>query len=522
MEDTLSIANPAELLSLSQQIVSCRTRLDVQNLVAGPLARYFQFNEIMICLNNADNLTHTNYAYIVKPETMRHPDFTRGQKLKYFINDGIHNIIADSPGPLVMDMDDLIEKENKPFYIDFWYKNRIRELIGFPVRINGQPVGAAYLYARAKGTFSESQLQVAQAVISFVGITIANIIALEKMQVELEDTGRERHRLAQENEYLQEEVKAAHHGQKIIGAGNGLRKVLAQMTQVMSSDTTVLIQGETGTGKELIARALHNDSPRSKKMMVKLNCAALPANLIESELFGHEKGSFTDATERRIGKFELANKSTLFLDEIGEMAPELQVKLLRALQEKEIERIGGREVLHVDVRIIAATNRDLLKDVEAGRFRSDLYYRLNVFPIELPPLRLRKEDIPLLVAHFTELFARKLGKRITGVSPEAVQSMMVYHWPGNVRELEHVIERSVILTTGNLLEKIYLPIKEEPDVAADDSDQPIKTLEELERDHLAAVLKICDGRVRGPGGAAELLKLPPTTLASKLKKFGIR
>jgi transcriptional regulator with GAF, ATPase, and Fis domain len=311
--------------------------------------------------------------------------------------------------------------------------------------------------------------------------------------------------------------------QEMIGTGKGLRKVCQLVSQVKEADTTVLIQGETGTGKELVARAIHSASPRSDKRMVKLNCAALPAELIESELFGHEKGSFTDARERRIGKFELAHKSTLFLDEIGELAPPLQVKLLRVLQEKEIERVGGKETIFVDVRIIAATNRDLYREMQAGRFRSDLYYRLNVFPISLPPLRERKEDIPLLVMHFLDIFVQKMSKSITTVSPDAMRMMMKYDWPGNIRELEHVMERTVILTSGPIIEEIYLPIISESRNEFEQLDHSrIKSLEELERDHIVSILRMSEGRVRGPGGAAELLQLPPTTLQSKIKKFGIR
>lgn len=292
------------------------------------------------------------------------------------------------------------------------------------------------------------------------------------------------------------------------------------VSNVASSDSTVLILGETGTGKELIARAIHQCSPRREKLMIKVNCAALPAHLIESELFGHEKGSFTGATERRIGKFELANDSTLFLDEIGEMPFELQVKLLRVLQEREIERIGGKTVIRTDVRVIAATNRNLPKEIEAGRFRSDLYYRLNVFPITLPPLRERMEDIPALVSHFVEVFNRKTGKSIAGVAAKAIQGMMLYSWPGNVRELEHVIERSVLMTQGNTIKEIILPKPDKRTLPANET--ATKSLKQIERDHILAALKRSNGKVGGEGGAAEILNMPPTTLHSRIKKLGIK
>ena len=245
----------------------------------------------------------------------------------------------------------------------------------------------------------------------------------------------------------------------------------------------------------------------------------MPAHLVESELFGHEKGSFTGAIERRVGKFELANKGTLFLDEIGEVTPEMQVKLLRALQEKEIERIGGNSVIKTDVRIIAASNRDLKKEVEAGRFRSDLFYRLNVFPITLPPLRERTEDIPMLAAHFMHKYAQKSGTGIKSISTTVINQLMRYEWPGNVRELEHLIERSVLMTNGEVITEIGLPQY----IADDSSDQEgPKTLEENERLFIISILKKTHGRIRGAGGAAELLKIPPTTLHSKMKKLGIR
>jgi transcriptional regulator with GAF, ATPase, and Fis domain len=291
---------------------------------------------------------------------------------------------------------------------------------------------------------------------------------------------------------------------------------------VAAADSTVLILGETGTGKELIARAIHNSSLRKEKLMVRVNCGALPASLIESELFGHERGSFTGAIEQRIGKFELASGSTLFLDEIGELVPELQVKLLRALQEKEIERIGGKGVIKTNVRIIAATNRVLHKEVEAGRFRSDLYYRLNVFPITIPSLRERKEDIPSLVSYFISRYSRNTGKKVTTISQKVMQDLMVYDWPGNVRELEHLIERSVLLSTGTTIKEVYLPVKDRRSQSGITNTPRMKTIWENERDHIISVLQKCNGKIRGAGGAAEILDIPPTTLHSRMKKLGIK
>ena len=308
----------------------------------------------------------------------------------------------------------------------------------------------------------------------------------------------------------------------IIGNSHLLLNVFDQVTQVAPFDTAVLILGESGTGKERIADCIHNLSPRRGKAIVKVNCATLPATLIESELFGHEKGSFTGATDKRTGKFEQANGGTIFLDEIGEMPVDLQVKLLRVLQEKEVEPIGSRSSIKINVRVIAATNRNLEKEVAEGRFRLDLYYRLNVFPIELPPLRERIEDIPVLASHFINYYNRKAGKKITGLSDKVLKNMMAYHWPGNIRELENLIERSVLLAKGTIIEDIALPTKHAREYAGIGENLQMKTIFENERDYIINILKKCKGRIWGAGGAAEILNVPPTTLRSKMKKLGIQ
>jgi len=309
--------------------------------------------------------------------------------------------------------------------------------------------------------------------------------------------------------------------QGIIGSSKGLLTVLDHLMVVAPLETSVLILGESGTGKERIADCIHHFSPRRPKPLIKVNCAALPASLIESELFGHERGAFTGATEKRQGKFEQAEGGTLFLDEIGELPFDLQVKLLRVLQEREIERIGGSHTIKINVRIIAATNRNLEKEVAEGRFRIDLYYRLNVFPLTLPPLRERKEDIPVLARHFADIYSRKSGKNITGLSDKAIEDMMTYSWPGNIRELEHLIERSVLLTKGTLINELPLPrSNREPAAPAGDKER-VKSIDEIERDHILAVLKQCNGKISGKGGAAELLNLNVSTLNSKIKKLGI-
>ena len=309
---------------------------------------------------------------------------------------------------------------------------------------------------------------------------------------------------------------------EIIGKSASLLTVLEQVAQVAPTDTSVLILGESGTGKEQIANSIHDLSPRKNKPFIKVNCAALPATLIESELFGHEKGAFTGAFDKRIGKFEQAAGGTILLDEIGEMPPDMQVKMLRVLQEKEIERIGGRATIPVDVRVIASTNRNLEKEIAEGRFRLDLYYRLNVFPVTMPPLRARKDDIPALAYHFVSHYARKSGKTITDISPKVLKELEAYDWPGNVRELEHFLERSILLTNGTVIKEVLLPSISPKSASNDFEVNRIKTIDENERDHILAVLTKCNGRIWGTGGAAELLGIPPTTLNSKMKKLGIK
>lgn len=320
------------------------------------------------------------------------------------------------------------------------------------------------------------------------------------------------------NERKKDPVAQVDNFHGIIGRSPQLGHVLNNLQIVAPVDTSVLILGESGTGKERIADCIHELSPRRLKPLIKVNCAALPPTLIESILFGHEHGSFTGATERRIGKFEQANGGTIFLDEIAEIPPDAQVKLLRTLQEKEIERLGGSNTIAVDIRIIAATNRNLEKELAAGRFRMDLYYRLNVFPLMLPPLRERKEDIPLLTRHFIEHYAKKLGKPLPGISGNAMDDLVNYTWPGNIRELEHTIERAVLLMQDNMIRQVALPF---PGQSEDYRESKIKTMEENERDHIIAVLKKCNGKLSGKGGAAELLGINASTLNSRIRKLGI-
>ncbi|WP_291039555.1 sigma-54-dependent Fis family transcriptional regulator, partial [Dyadobacter sp. 50-39] len=350
-----------------------------------------------------------------------------------------------------------------------------------------------------------------QGICAQISTALSNVLAHEQIL-------RLKKQLEDENDYLKQQLNTNFEG--IVGIGEAMQQVYRLISLVAENNTTVLLLGETGTGKEMIARAVHQASARNGKLMIKVNCAAMPASLIESELFGHERGAFTGAVERRIGKFELANDSTLFLDEVGEMPLETQVKLLRVLQEKEMERLGGKNTIKLNVRIIAATNRDLEAEVKAGRFRSDLYYRLNVFPIKLPPLRDRREDIESLAGFFLAKFSKSIGKKTVKLSANALRQLQAYLWPGNVRELEHLIERSVILATEPIIREFFLP--KAAGAAAD--AQPMQsdlTLEEVERMHIIQVLRRCGGKISGIGGAAEILGIPGNTLHSKIRKLGI-
>jgi formate hydrogenlyase transcriptional activator len=379
-----------------------------------------------------------------------------------------------------------------------------------PMTISGNRAFSFCLYSRIGNAYTPEQLDL------FERIQMPLILSIERM-LGTRDPRQSSQRIASAKEKNSEAEKF----DGIVGKNHLLLKVLDHINQVADSDTSVLVLGESGTGKELIANRIHNLSLRSDKPFVKVNCAALPLTLIESELFGHERGAFTGAMEKRIGKFEKADKGTIFLDEIGEMPLEVQVKLLRVLQEKEFDRVGGNDPIKIDVRVIAATNKNLEREVAEGRFRLDLYYRLNVFPVTMPALRDRKEDIPALAYYFMTYFNQKAGKKISRIEDDILNKMMAYHWPGNIRELRHLLERAVLLTTGSSIEEISLPLLA-PEHVHSMGEAGLKTIHENERDYIIAVLKKCNGRIWGAGGAAEILNIHPSTLRSRMKKLGIR
>ena len=351
----------------------------------------------------------------------------------------------------------------------------------------------------------------------------------------LSEVQRLKSKLQQENRYLKEEIAEAANLGEIIGSSPTLRASLHQVAVVAPTDTTVLIHGETGTGKELIARALHEGSPRRERPMIKLNCSAISAGLVESELFGHVKGAFTGATDRRVGRFELADGGTIFLDEVSELPLDTQAKLLRVLQEQEFEPVGSSKTLKVDVRVVAATNRDLAADSRSGRFRADLFYRLNVFPIELPPLRERREDIEMLAEHFMRRMARKLGKPLAGIDPDTLRALRAYSWPGNIRDLQNTIERAAVLTSGTSLRIDWdLDLRQgataavngsasqaTPGAAAQLPAAEPQSMQAMERGHIVAILKKTRGVIEGPKGAARLLNMNASTTRFRMKKLGI-
>ena len=402
-----------------------------------------------------------------------------------------------------------------------------------PLVTRGRCIGAFHLVSKTENQYSPEHLEFLQEVAKQVALAVENAQSYEQIAAL-------QARLEKENVYLQEEIRTEHNFGEIVGASAALLAVLRQVEQVAPTDSTVLINGETGTGKELIARAIHNRSARRDRTLVRVNCSAISAGLVESELFGHLKGAFTGAIERRVGRFELADGGTIFLDEIGELPLDTQVKLLRVLQEHEFELVGSSRPLRVDVRVIAATNRQLEESIQAGRFRADLFYRLNVFPLTVPPLRERRSDIPQLVAFYISKFSKRLGKDVEGVSQPSMKRLMDYAWPGNVRELQNVIERAVVLTTGPLLQlgEDLLPAASAPFESTEGppareaagpksgpsavADEKLPTLEEMERVHILAALEQARWVVEGPNGAARLLDLHPNTLRHRMSKLHIR
>ncbi len=383
--------------------------------------------------------------------------------------------------------------------------------VSLPLLTPERALGPLKFASLRDNAFSQEDVDFLRQVAGQIALAVENALAYREVE-------QIKNKLSEEKLYLEDEIRNEHNFEEMIGESAAWKRVLEQVATVASTNSTVLILGETGTGKELIARAIHNNSARRERTFVKLNCAAIPAGLIESELFGHERGAFTGAIARRVGRFELANRGTIFLDEIGDIPIELQPKLLRVLQEQEFERLGSTATIRVDVRLVAATNRDLEEMAAAKTFRPDLYYRLNIFPIRIPALRERPEDIPLLVRHFAQKHSRLMNRTIQSVSSEALDAILRYSWPGNIRELENFIERAIILSPGP---ELRLPVSELRERSQDHAGGTT-TLAAAEREHIRRVLADTNWTVGGPNGAAARLGMKRTTLQSKMRKLGIR
>jgi formate hydrogenlyase transcriptional activator len=499
---------------LSRERDRLRLLLEVNNALVSNLDLRELLKEIAACLRRVIRHDYTALAlYDAARNEMRLTalDFPEGKGL---IREEMAIPLEGSAGSEVF-------ATRKPLLVDAANINRFQSPIArlaeaeglkcvcvLPLFASTRELGTLAVGALAENAFQQEDIDLLAQVANQIAIAVENALAYREI-AELKN------KLAEEKLYLEEEIRTEHNFEEVIGESAALKRALSQVETVAPTDSTVLVLGETGTGKEMIARAIHDLSRRRDGTFVKINCAAIPTGLLESELFGHEKGAFTGAIAQKIGRFELAHHGTLFLDEVGDIPLELQPKLLRVLQEKEFERLGGTRTIRVDVRLVAATNRNLGQMVEEGLFRRDLYYRLNVFPILIPPLRERNEDVPLLVRYFVQKYARRMDRHIETISADEMDALTHYHWPGNVRELENLIERAVILSPGP---ELRVPIAElEPR-----SETPSNlSLQAAEREHIVRTLRETKGVVGGPRGAAARLGLKRTTLQSKMRKLGI-
>ena len=495
-----------------------RLLLEVNNAVVSHLGLDDLFPAVSACLRKV--IKHDGSSLVLyEPETRQYRvqvlDFTKNTS---FIEEGQADPQCKGPSgvaittrkPAVFTAQELKNMATESKVCERLLDEGVKSLCSIPLLAHDRVLGALNVGRRREDAFVQDDIDLLSQVAQQVAIAVENALAYRKI-TELKD------KLAKEKLYLEEEIRTEQNFEEIVGESPRLKQVLKQVEIVAPTDSTVLIQGETGTGKELIARAIHNLSGRRERTFVKMNCAAIPTGLLESELFGHEKGAFTGAIASKVGRFELAHQGTLFLDEIGDIPLELQSKLLRVLQEQEFERLGSTKTIRVDIRLVAATNHDLAAMVADKQFRNDLYYRLNVFPIVSPPLRGRQEDIPQLVRYFAQKFARRMNKHIETIPTDTMTALSRYHWPGNVRELENLIERAVILSQGT---ELHVPLPELKATAIEGTSF-VTTLEAAEREHIVRALQAAKWIIGGPSGAAVKLGMKRTTLQSRMQKLGI-
>ncbi|OAI48946.1 hypothetical protein AYO44_06570 [Planctomycetaceae bacterium SCGC AG-212-F19] len=491
------------LLAVSAAIVAHRDLGALFHDLAGRLRQVVGFDYLTLVLHDA--ATKTMRMHVLEPPEPTAPEMVLSPE------DDPAGLVWQTQQPLITS--GIAELRRWPRLLERVQSYGVQSYCWLPLTTARRRLGTLVLTSKQPSTYDTADVGFLQHVANHVAVAVENALAFQEIEA-LKD------KLAKENAYLEEETRTEHNFGEVVGESATLRRVLKEVETVAPTGSTVLVRGETGTGKELIARALHDLSPRKGRTFVKLNCAAIPTGLLESELFGHEKGAFTGAISHKAGRFELAHQGTLFLDEVGDIPPELQPKLLRVLQEQEFERLGGTKTIKVDVRLVAATHRDLTKMVAEGRFREDLFYRLNVFPLVLPPLRDRRDDIPRLVRHFTQQFARRMGRRIETIPSEVMDALVRYPWPGNVRELQNVIERAVILSPG--------PSLQVPTGALQPATTPVPpptaaavTLADTEREAILNALRETGGVVAGPKGAAARLGMKRSLLYWKMKKLGI-
>jgi formate hydrogenlyase transcriptional activator len=492
------------LLAISEAIISHRSLPSLFHDLAGQLSRVLHFDFLALVLH--EPVTSTMRLHVLETYEPVPP----GTVIVLPVEEDPAGLVWQSQQPLITSH--IEELKAWPQLLERVQPYQLESYCWLPLTSARHRLGAVVFTSKQACAYEAQDLPFLRLVANQVAVAVENALAFQ----EIEELNA---KLAKEKAYLEEEVRTEHEFGDIVGESKVLREVLNKIETVATTDSTVLVCGETGTGKELIARALHELSARRERTFVKLNCAAIPTGLLESELFGHEKGAFTGAISQKIGRFELAHEGTLFLDEVGDIPPELQPKLLRVLQEQEFERLGSTRTIKVDVRLVAATNRDLGKLVTDGEFRNDLYYRLNVFPVVLPPLRERRDDIPRLVRHFTQRFARRMGRRIEYVSSTTMDALTRYSWPGNVRELQNVIERAVILARGTSLQVPPGDLQ-----AASQASEPTTeaiTLADAEREHILSILRETGWVVGGPKGAAARLGMKRSTLQWKMKRLGI-